>query len=109
MGNCEATNNQTRGSLCYNASKMPRTFGRPRFGELLVKTFFFLLISAAVCAAQQPGSAAKPATSANSPAASGTAQKIYVVLPFEGVGAPSKLDWLSEGLEELTIELLTAA
>ena len=68
-----------------------------------------MLIAAGVCAAQQPVSAAKPATSANSPAASGTAQKIYVVLPFEGVGAPSKLDWLSEGLEELTIERLTSA
>src|SRR5207249_8433814 len=35
--------------------------------------------------------------------------KIYVVLPFENAGAPAKLDWLSEGLEELTIERLTAA
>jgi len=40
--------------------------------------------------------------------ASGTPQKIYVVLPFEGAGAPARLDWLSEGLEELTIERLTA-
>ena len=30
-------------------------------------------------------------------------------MPFESVGAPAKLDWLSEGLEELTIERLTAA
>lgn len=54
----------------------------------------------AVCAAQT-APPAKPA--------SGTSQKIYVVLPFESVGAPGKLDWLSEGLEELTIERLTAA
>jgi tetratricopeptide (TPR) repeat protein len=30
-------------------------------------------------------------------------------LPFENAGAPAKLDWLGEGLEELTIERLTAA
>jgi tetratricopeptide (TPR) repeat protein len=30
-------------------------------------------------------------------------------LSFEGAGAPAKLDWLGEGLEELTIERLTAA
>src|SRR5215469_14575958 len=87
---------------------MPRTFGRPRFGEVLVKTAVFSLMAATVSAAQQPAHAAKPAP-ANSSAASGTSQKIYVVLPFEGIGAPAKLDWLSEGLEELTIERLTAA
>jgi tetratricopeptide (TPR) repeat protein len=32
-----------------------------------------------------------------------------VVLPFQSVGAPPGLDWLGEGLEELTIERLTAA
>src|SRR5215831_12519817 len=88
---------------------MPRTFGRPRFGELLVKTAVFSLMAATVCAAQQPAPAAKPAPAANSSASSGTSSKIYVVLPFEGIGAPAKVDWLSEGLEELTIERLTAA
>ena len=88
---------------------MLRTFGRPRTGELLVQTVFVSLMAAAVCAAQQPATAAKPTASANSPAASVTAQKIYVVLPFENAGAPAKLDWLSEGLEELTIERLAAA
>ena len=66
-------------------------------------------MAATVCAAQQPATASKPTTSPNSPAASGTSQKIYVVLPFENAGAPAKLDWLSEGLEELTIERLTSA
>lgn len=66
-------------------------------------------MAAAVCAAQQLATAAKAAASSISSAASGTVQKIYVVLPFESVGAPAKLDWLSEGLEELTIERLTAA
>src|SRR5215467_13576854 len=88
---------------------MPRSFGRPRIGELLVKTVVVSLIVAAICAAQQPASPGKPGPSPNSAVASGTPQKIYVVLPFEGAGAPPKLDWLSEGLEELTIERLTAA
>lgn len=66
-------------------------------------------MAAAVYAAQQPATAAKSGPAENSSAAAGTPQKIYVVLPFESIGAPAKLDWLSEGLEELTIERLTAA
>jgi len=81
---------------------MARTLGRPRIGELLVKAGVVSLVAAAVCAAQQTATAPRPAVS-------GTLQKIYVVLPFEGPGAPAKLDWLSEGLEELTIERLAAA
>src|SRR5689334_2910575 len=84
---------------------MSRSFGRPRIGELLVNTVFVSLMAAAVCAAEQ----AAPATSPNSAAVSGASQKIYVVLPFESAGAPAKLEWLSEGLEELTIERLTTA
>ena len=94
--------------LCYNASKMSRSFGRPRIGELLGNTVLVSLIAAAVCAAQQPAPGAKPKPTANSPG-TGAPQKIYVVLPFESVGAPAKLDWLSEGLEELTIQRLTVA
>jgi len=36
-------------------------------------------------------------------------QGIFLVFPFENAGASSRLDWLSEGLEELTIERLSAA
>ena len=95
--------------LCYNASEMLHSFGIPRIGKLVVRAVFVSLVLSAVCAAQQPAPAAKPAASANSYTASGAPQKIYVVLPFENAGAPSKLDWLGEGLEELTIERLTAA
>ena len=82
---------------------MARTFSRPRFVELLVKTLFVSLVAAAV---SRPQPAARPA---QAPAPAANSQKIYVVLPFENAGAPGKLDWLSEGLEELTIERLTAA
>jgi len=34
---------------------------------------------------------------------------IYLVFPFENVGAPARLDWIGEGLEELTIQRLSAA
>ncbi|HEV2194801.1 MAG TPA: tetratricopeptide repeat protein [Candidatus Acidoferrum sp.] len=87
---------------------MPRSFSRPRIGELLVQAVIVSLMAAAVCAAQT-APAAKPATSPNSSTSSATSQRIYVVLPFENAGAPAKLDWLGEGLEELTIERLTAA
>src|SRR5256884_212073 len=82
---------------------MARTFSRPRFVELLVKTLFVSLVAAAV---SRPQPAARPA---QAPAPAANSQKIYVVLPFKKAGAPAKLDWLSEGLEELTIERLTAA
>jgi tetratricopeptide (TPR) repeat protein len=84
---------------------MARTFGRPRFGVFLVKVLFVSLMAAGFSAAQQSA----PSAQTPAPAPSANAQKIYVVLPFENAGAPAKLDWLSEGLEELTIERLTAA
>jgi len=36
-------------------------------------------------------------------------QGIYLVFPFENSGSASRLDWLREGLEELTIQRLSAA
>ena len=36
-------------------------------------------------------------------------QGIFLVFPFENAGASPRLDWLSEGLEELTIQRLSAA
>ena len=40
---------------------------------------------------------------------SSSGQGIFLVFPFENAGASSRLDWVSEGLEELTIERLSAA
>jgi Flp pilus assembly protein TadD/TolB-like protein len=34
---------------------------------------------------------------------------VFLVFPFENTGADARLDWLSEGLEELTIQRLSAA
>jgi tetratricopeptide (TPR) repeat protein/TolB-like protein len=38
-----------------------------------------------------------------------SSQGIFLVFPFENSGASPRLDWLSEGLEELTIQRLSAA
>ena len=38
-----------------------------------------------------------------------TSQGIFLVFPFENDGANARLDWLGEGLEELTIQRLSAA
>src|ERR1700756_3743733 len=59
---------------------------------------------ALLCAA---GSLNAQQTSARS---NGSAQPgVYLVFPFENAGASPRLDWLSEGLEELTIQRLSAA
>lgn len=42
-------------------------------------------------------------------AAAGYQPGIYLVFPFENAGASPRLEWLGEGLEELTIQRLSAA
>lgn len=59
--------------------------------------------------AQQPSSAAGTAASARGSASEASQQGIYLVFPFENAGASPRLDWLGEGLEELTIQRLSAA
>src|SRR5712675_1000992 len=54
-----------------------------------------------VYAGQQPASLR--------PALVPSSQGIFLVFPFENDGASPRLDWLSEGLEELTIQYLSAA
>src|ERR1700730_6376646 len=63
------------------------------------------------------GNAAGTTPGTSSGAASGTASTskgnsshgIYLVFPFQNSGPSSRLDWLSEGLEELTIQGLSSA
>lgn len=47
--------------------------------------------------------------SAQAQALQAAQQGIYLVFPFESVGASPRYDWLGEGLEELTIQRLSAA
>lgn len=53
--------------------------------------------------AAQQSSQLKPAID------SAQSQGIFLVFPFENAGASPRLDWLGEGLEELTIQRLSAA
>ena len=38
-----------------------------------------------------------------------TPEGVFLAFPFENIGAPPRLDWIGEGLEELTIQRLSAA
>jgi len=77
--------------------------GRPFFSPRLL-TFLssLVIVGTSFVAAQQTA----PPQSAPAP---GNQQGVYVVLPFENAGASPRLEWLSEGLEELTIQRLSAA
>jgi len=79
---------------------MGRPFLSPR---ILFSLFLFLIFGTIPFYAQQ-----SPA-SASAPSAAGSQQGIYLVFPFENASASPRLDWLSEGLEELTIQRLSAA
>src|ERR1700730_3502407 len=79
---------------------MGRPFLSPR---ILFSPFLFLIFGTIPVSAQQ--SLAAP----RAPSAAGSQQGIYLVFPFENASASPRLDWLSEGLEELTIQRLSAA
>jgi tetratricopeptide (TPR) repeat protein len=73
------------------------------FMSRLLIFFCVTCCSAAVLSAQQ--SASNPRTAPSG----GSSRGLYLVFPFENVGSSPRLDWLSEGLEELTIQSLSAA
>ncbi len=78
---------------------MGRPFCSARY---LVLFFAVLILRTTSLAAQQPTSPSRAGTSAT------YQQRIFLVFPFENAGASTRLDWLSEGLEELTIQRLSA-
>jgi tetratricopeptide (TPR) repeat protein len=82
---------------------MGRSFFKPRYPAVLFSVILIGLACASHCLAQVKASAAQSGTT------QGNSQKIYVVLPFENASASQRLDWLGEGLEELTIQRLSAA
>jgi len=65
----------------------------------------FLAVCLAVCGTASAGQQPSPPR----PAVLPTSQGIFLVFPFENDGANARLDWLCEGLEELTIQTLSAA
>jgi tetratricopeptide (TPR) repeat protein len=79
---------------------MGRPFCSARY---LVLFSAVLILGTTSVAAQQQASTPRAGTAAT------YQQRIYLVFPFENAGASPRLDWLSEGLEELTIQRLSGA
>jgi Tfp pilus assembly protein PilF/TolB-like protein len=74
-----------------------------------VRHFCSLLL--AICALGGAGklNAKQAASSASAKHPPLPAKGIFLVFPFENVGSSPNLDWIGEGLEELTIQQLSAA
>jgi tetratricopeptide (TPR) repeat protein len=88
--------------LCYNEMSMKQSVFTAHSFVLFCTLAICCLIPLSVVA-QQPSAGARGASSeASQPG-------IYLVFPFENAGASPRLDWLGEGLEELTIQRLSAA
>lgn len=68
--------------------------------QSILKRFFAAILFLIPCAAAGQNSPQRTASGG---------QGIFLVFPFENAGASSRTDWLSEGLEELTIQRLSAA
>jgi len=83
--------------LCYNVTAMP-----PR----MFRSGLFVL-GAALCGAVMAGRA-RPAQSTGEtrPPSAGPHSEILLVFPFENASRMANLDWLDEGLSELTAERL---
>ncbi len=60
-------------------------------------------------AGNAPGAAAATSSGAATTGKNNSSHGIYLVFPFQNSGPASRLDWLSEGLEELTIQGLSSA
>jgi tetratricopeptide (TPR) repeat protein/TolB-like protein len=77
---------------------------RPRFrASLWICCAALFLLTAASLFAQSSSSPS------SSPRSALTSEGIYLVFPFERVSTTPRLEWISEGLEELTIQRLSAA
>ena len=70
---------------------------------------YLILLSSVFILGSVSASAQQTAPGPQKPATPGYQQGIYLVFPFENAGASPRLEWLSEGLEELTIQRLSAA
>src|SRR5436190_7001494 len=79
---------------------MERPFFSARYLVLLSAVVVFGTTSAAAHQSAPPPSAGS---------ATAHQQGIYLVFPFENASASPRLDWLGEGLEELTIQRLSGA
>lgn len=77
--------------------------------RMVFKKRALICFCAVVALATAPLRAQQPPPSPRSSAPSASLQGVYLVFPFENAGASPRLDWLGEGLEELTIQYLSGA
>src|SRR5712691_12754204 len=77
---------------------------RPFFSARFLVVFSSIVAFGIASVSGQQPAPPKPAA-----LAAGPQQGIYLVFPFENAGAAPRLEWLGEGLEELTIKRLSAA
>ncbi|MGC1484597.1 MAG: tetratricopeptide repeat protein [Candidatus Acidiferrum sp.] len=76
---------------------------------ILCSTITVFVAAAPTLFARQLSADSSTSTAARGAAPASSQQGIYLVFPFENDGASPSLDWLGEGLEELTIQRLSAA
>jgi tetratricopeptide (TPR) repeat protein/TolB-like protein len=88
--------------LCYNG---PRMRVRPR----RTRSFPWLLIGICVLAGPSQLSGRQSGVSATVAHPVLPLEGIFLVFPFENVGASPRLDWIGEGIEELAIQRLSVA
>jgi tetratricopeptide (TPR) repeat protein len=70
----------------------------------------YLVLLSGIAVFGTPASLAQQSASqSRAGSAAASQQGIYLVFPFENAGASPRLDWLGEGLEELTIQRLSGA
>jgi len=70
---------------------------------------YLVLLSVAIVFGTTSVAAQQTAPPPRAGSAAAHQRGIYLVFPFENTGASPRLDWLGEGLEELTIQRLSGA
>ena len=90
-------------TVALASATMPYSMGRKVFN---VRAVVFCCWLALFLSPLPSLHAQQAPSSSRSSADIGTQQGVYLVFPFENAGASPRLDWLGEGLEELTIQYL---
>src|SRR5258708_23653996 len=78
-------------------------------GRPFLSAHFLVLLSAIFFFGTTPVAAQLSTPSPRAGSAAAYQPGIYLVFPFENAGASPRLDWIGEGLEELTVQRLSAA
>src|SRR5258708_37279612 len=76
-------------------------------GRPFLSAHFLVLLSAIFFFGTTPVAAQLSTPSPRAGSANAHQQGVFLVFPFENVGASPRLDWIGEGLEELTIQRLS--